>query len=160
MVGIESTFLAEPEKFARILLHYYRISTSELGNVKNRVMSLNEGYVSRVKMATDEINSEFETHYNRQKDKRQEKIYNDFDFRDVLKEIDTTNIQNIMTKKIMRLYLADLHTEINRVYTVIQITLTAKTIFDAYYNSISNISDTEKAFTRNRLNCERSVETW
>lgn len=92
-------------------------------------------------MVTDEINREFETHYNRQKEKRQEKIYNEFDFRDILNEIDTTNIQNIMTKKIMRLYLADLHTEINSVYTVTQNILTEKTIFDAYYNSISDISD-------------------
>lgn len=139
--GIESTFLAEPEKFTRILLHYYQINTSELGNVKNRVISLNEKYALRVKMVTDEINREFETHYNRQKEKRQEKIYNEFDFRDILNEIDTTNIQNIMTKKIMRLYLADLHTEINSVYTVTQNILTEKTIFDAYYNSISDISD-------------------
>ena len=139
--GVESTFLAESEKFTKILLHYYQIGANELDNVKQIVMSLNETYVLKVKIATNDVNIEFEKHYNRQKENRQEKVYNEFDFRGILNEIDDTNIQNIMTKKIMKLYLRDLHNEINRVYIVTQTKLTDRSIFDAYYNSISNISD-------------------
>lgn len=139
--GVESTFLAEPDKFTKILLHYYQIDASKFNNVKHVVMSLNEQYVSKVNTMTNEVNREFENHYNRQKENRQEKIYTEFDFRDILNEIHATNIQNIMTKKIMNLYLEDLHTEINRIYTVAKIKLTERTIFDAYYNSIGNLSD-------------------
>lgn len=139
--GIESTFLADPEKFSNILVNYYQLDTSEVDNIKNIVLRLNEQYVSKVKMMTNEVNKEFESHYNRQKENRQEKIYTEFDFRDILNEIDATNIQNIMTKKIMKLYLEDLHTEVNGVYTVTQTKLTERTIFDAYYSSINSLSD-------------------
>lgn len=139
--GVESTFLAEPEKFTKILLKYYQISESDFENVKEILTNLNVQYVSKVKMMTDEVNREFETHYNRQKENRKEKIYDEFDFRDILNEIDATNIQNIMTKKIMKSYLGDLHDEIYRIYTVIQAKLTERTIFDVYYNSISSVSD-------------------
>lgn len=139
--GVESTFIAEPEKFTKILLHYYEIEASEFDNVKQVIINLNEQYVLKVNTMTSEVNREFENHYNRQKENRQEKIYTEFDFRDILNEIDATNIQNIMTKKIMKWYLEDLHTEINSGYIVTQTKLTERTIFEAYYNSIDNVSD-------------------
>ena len=139
--GIESTFLAEPEKFAKVIVKYYQLDTSEEENIKNIVISLNEQYVTKVNMMTNEVNMEFEKHYDRQKVCRQEKIYSEFDFRDILNEIDSSNVQNIMTKKILKLYLNDLHTEVTSRYTVTLVKLTERTIFDAYYSNINDISD-------------------
>lgn len=139
--GIESTFVAEPEKFAKILLHYYQIDAAQLSSVKNIILELNHQYDNKVQTMRDDVNKEFENHYNRQKQQRQERIYNSFDFRDLLSEISPGNIQNIMTKNIMNWYLNDLHTAIFNAYNIAQAKLTVRTIFDAYYSSISCLDD-------------------
>lgn len=139
--GLESTFIAEPEKFVKILLHYYQINAIELNTIKNFILALNQEYTNKVLTATNGVNQEFETHYNRQIKQRQERIYNDFDFRDVLREVNASNIHNIMTKKIMRWYLSELHTIISNAYVVTQTSLTERTIFGAYYNSINCLDD-------------------
>ena len=139
--GIESTFVAEPEKFAKILIHYYQIDANQINRVQNIILTLSEQYNDRVQTTTDEVNREFESHYRRQKEKRLEKIYNEFDFRDLLSEITTSNIQNIMTKKIMDGYLSDLHNSIRQAYPITKPKLNSRTIFDAYYDSISCLDD-------------------
>ena len=139
--GIESTFVAEPEKFAKILIHYYQIDANQINRVQNIILTLNQQYNDKVQTTTDEVNREFESHYRRQKEKRLEKIYNEFDFRDLLSEITTSNIQNIMTKKIMDGYLSDLHNSIRQAYPITKPKLNSRTIFDAYYDSISCLDD-------------------
>ncbi|WP_321834343.1 ATP-dependent nuclease [Clostridium butyricum] len=139
--GVESTFISEPIKFSKILINYYELPIEELNNVRDIILELNGIYVNRVKSMMDEVNIEFESHYKRQKEKRQEKIYNDFEFRDILKEINSNNIQNIMTKRILSMYLEDLHEKLREKYSVIKGKLTEKTIFDAYYSSINDLSD-------------------
>ena len=140
--GIESTFVSEPEKFATILIRYYNLDVSKTEDVKNIIIGLKERYVERVKIFTDDVNREFEKHYVRQKENRKEKVYDEFALRDVLMQIDCSNIQNIMTKKILDMYLEELHTLINsNIGSVHNAKLTSSTIFDAYYDSIIALSD-------------------
>lgn len=111
--GIESTFVSEPNKFAKILIHYYNLDVSKTEDIINIIISLKDSYAERVKNVTDEINKKFEKHYNRQKENRKEKVYKDFNLRDVLRQINSSNIQNIMTKEILDMYLEEVHAAIH-----------------------------------------------
>ncbi|MDP3445463.1 MAG: AAA family ATPase [Ignavibacteria bacterium] len=139
--GIESTFVSEPDNFTKILLKYYQIDESASGKINNIITDLNKSYENKVKNVTDSINKEFEKNFQRQKTNRREKIYNKLQFRDVLTEINPSNIQYIMTKGILDSYLGDIHNEIDAIYEIEVEKLNSKTIFDAYYVSISSLSD-------------------
>nr|WP_297940050.1 ATP-binding protein [uncultured Lachnoclostridium sp.] len=139
--GIESTFVSEPNKLAKLLCTYYQINYSEIDHIVSIIQNLNANYATRVKNITDPLNIEFETHFNRQKVDRKEPIYNNLAFRDILNEIDASKVQYIMTKDILDTYLSDIHNILAQQYNFTEPALTNKTIFDIYFNSISCLDD-------------------
>lgn len=135
--GIESSFIAEIDKFSALLLKYYGLSTTEIGQVKHIVQEMNANYNAKIKSYMDPVNKELESHFLRQKEFRDEKIYQKLQFRDMLAEINQNNIQYIMTKQILNMYLKDIHRKIIHLYEVSNIELTDESIMEFYYNSIS-----------------------
>ena len=107
--GIESTFVAEPEKFSRLLCSYYGLDDTEVSNVKSKLLSLNHDYFERVQKMTDEISIELKKHFDRQKRERGGKVYNNLELKDMLGELSEQTVQHIMTKEIFDMYLADVH---------------------------------------------------
>ena len=69
--GIESTFVAEPEKFSRLLCSYYGLDDTEVSNVKSKLLSLNHDYFERVQKMTDEISIELKKHFKLYKSGKQ-----------------------------------------------------------------------------------------
>ena len=139
--GIESTFIAEPEMLAQLLAKYYNIDLTECSYITNLLENQNQNYATRVLMTTDSLNKELEEHFNRQKRERKEPIYEDLSYRDMLAEINQVSIQYIMTKKIINIYLSDIHNTLGNQYNLTKERLTDKTIFEEYYVQINTIED-------------------
>lgn len=139
--GIESTFLSEPENFVKLMLKYYELNETEALTVRTMVDNLNDSYAKKVLVSTDAAHEELETHFLRQKEERKEKIYETLRFQDMLREITPLNIQFIMTKPILEMYLGELHSKINHIYSTSKIALKRETIMEHYYNSITSIED-------------------
>lgn len=140
--GIESTFVAEPEKFSRLLCSYYGLDDTEVSNVKSKLLSLNHDYFERVQKITDDISIELKKHFDRQKRERGGKVYNNLELKDMLGELSEHTVQHIMTKEIFDMYLADVHQYIQNSYPSITVEkLDHKSIFFFYYSWISSIND-------------------
>lgn len=137
--GVESTFIAETDKFADLLLKYYELDIQEHSNIVSSIDTLNLKYKEAAHNITDPLHQEIEKHFERQKSKRTE--VKDMQLRDMLCEIDETNIQYIMTKAILDKYLSSLHQEIEQNYTVYSEPLNHSTISDFYLSSIRKMED-------------------
>ena len=141
--GIESTFATEPDKLAKLLCSYYGLENSKEDEIKDIILEVNEDYYSKVRDVLNvEVHQELEKHYNRQKEARSGKIYDNLKFTDMLSQISASNIQYIMTKNIMSRYLETIHTKIVNNYSSISAEkLTHETIFTYYYSYISCLDD-------------------
>lgn len=137
--GVESTFVSEPDKFADLLLKYYELDSEELPFIVSLIRSQNRKYAESIVNVLDPLHEELERHFNRQKEKRKE--FTTFCFRDMLTEINETNIQYIMTKVILDQYLGDLHQEIAEKYTVYNDPLNHSNIIAFYISSINTVED-------------------
>ena len=138
--GVESTFIAETDKLANILLKYYKLDIQEHSNIVSSINTLNLKYKEAVHNITDPLHKEIEKHFERQKSKRPE--VKDIKLLDMLCEINETNIQYIMTKSILDKYLSFLHDEIIRKHSVTNTeALNNSTIMTLYLESIISMDD-------------------
>lgn len=137
--GVESTLVSEIDKFSDLIARHYELEPTELPAIKGIIESLNRRYKSAIIAVTDPIHKELETHFNRQKSKRPE--YKDLVFRDMLLEIDETNIEYAMTKAMLDKYLMDLHQDVVGRYTVQSDALNHSTIMTFYLGSIRRVED-------------------
>lgn len=137
--GVESTFIAEKDKFADLILGYYELDIQERSNIVSLIEKLNHKFKESVCTITDPLHQEIEKHFERQKGKRSET--KDLQLKHMLCEIDETKIQYIMTKAILDKYLSSLHQEIAQKYSVINEPLNHSTISTFYLTSISQMED-------------------
>ena len=140
--GIESTFVAEPEKLSRLLCSYYGLDEAEVPNVESKLHQLNRDYFEKVQKITDSVCIEYQKHFERQKKVRGGKVYTDLELRDTLDELSEQNVQYIMTKKIVDMYLENIHEHIRNSYQSITVEkLNHDSIFSYYYTWISDSDD-------------------
>jgi predicted ATP-dependent endonuclease of OLD family len=141
--GIESTFISEKDKLTNLVKKYYNLcNEANINNTIEEILSqLNAEYYSKVCNVLDPIHQEFKKHFDRQKTNRREKIYKKIEFNDTLSQITPENIEYIMTKKILDLYLESLHDALATSYTLTKPKLNHTTIFSAYYDLINSIDD-------------------
>ncbi|WP_312339044.1 ATP-dependent nuclease [Anaerospora hongkongensis] len=137
--GVESTFVSEIDKFSDLIIRHYELDPIELPAIKGMIELLNQRYTTAILTITDPIHKELETHFNRQKSKRPE--YKDLVFRDMLLEIDETNIEYAMTKAMLDKYLMDLHQYVVGRYTVQSDALNHSIIMTFYLGSIRRVED-------------------
>lgn len=142
--GLESTFIAEPEKLAKILMSYYNIEDNYLAEIKNILIKLNTEYLTNLPIITSDLNKNLEHDFNEQKKRRiKSKIYKNLEFREFIEQIKDGTFQYIMTKKILNNYLKLAHDKISSLgqqNTVLKC-LNSETIFNAYYKSIKIVED-------------------
>ena len=70
------------------------------------------------------------------------KVYTDLELRDTLDELSKQNVQYIMTKKIVDMYLENIHEHIRNSYQSITVEkLNHDSIFSYYYTWISDSDD-------------------
>lgn len=139
--GIESTFVAEIDKFSNLLVKYYELESTEKQIIIDVIKETNQIFAQRVVSVVDDLHKELEKHFLRQKDNRKENIYDELTLRDMIIEINENNIQYIMTKPILNMYLNKIHEEINNRYTILNEPLNNHSIIDFYFNTINRIED-------------------
>lgn len=141
--GIESTFVSEPEKLAKMLCSYYGLPEAEYVNLKRKMLDINQDFATKVKDVTNvQIHQELEKHFSRQKKKRSGRVYQALEFRDMLAQINASNIQYIMTKQILNKYLEKIHNEVVTHYEGITIPkLTSQSIFPFYFSWVNCKND-------------------
>lgn len=134
--GIESTFIREIDKLSKLIIKYYDLDSSLSDNITAIIQSLRSDYANRVRDCLDPIHEKLRSHFERQFEKREE--YKKLTFNDMLKEIDETNIEYIMTKPILNRFLEELHLKIDQEYSVQADALNNDTIITFYLESLSN----------------------
>lgn len=140
--GIESTFLADPNKFARLITNYYELDVAEEGNVSTEISRLTSVFACNVKDITNSLHTNWKKHFERQIKARSGRVYNDLKPEDVLTLITPTTIQYIMTKDIMNIFLQNLHSFISSNYPMIaKPALTSQSIFSFYYSWLTGLND-------------------
>lgn len=140
--GVESTFVSEPEKLSKMLCSYYSLAETEVTDLKNKILEINISYRNKVRDILDNVHKELKKHFERQLKKRAGRVYQNLKFEDMLEQISETNIQYIMTKPIMDMYLKDIHVEVEIMYgsrTVPK--LDHSSIFTYYYTWMTSIND-------------------
>ncbi len=141
--GLESTFASDTHKLARMLAAYYGIDAVNIGMVETAIAETNESFKVQVKDITNvDIHRELQKHFDRQKQKRSGRIYQDLEYREMLLQITADNIQYILTKTIMDRYLSSIHLKIRALFpVVVKSELTHSSIFAFYYSWISQLDD-------------------
>lgn len=137
--GIESTFISETDNLGKLLIRYYELSESNLSSVVQIIMDLKAKFANEVLMVKSNLYKNLQEHFNRQKKKRTE--YKAIDYDDMLRCINETNIEYIMTKKITDRFLNEVHTRLQEHYTLPNEPLTSSSICNYYSHSISNMND-------------------
>ena len=140
--GVESTFVSEPDKLARMLSSYYSLSTSDISILQNKILEINTSYQNKVMNILEDVHKELKKHFERQIKKRSGRVYQKLKFEDMLSQITDTNIQYIMTKPIKDMYLKDIHESVETMYgSCLVPKLDHRSIFVYYYSWMSNIDD-------------------
>lgn len=140
--GIESTFLSDLNKFARLITNYYELDVVEETNIYSEIGNLINAFSSNVKDITHHIHKTWKKHFERQIKVRSGRVYKDLKPEDVLSHITPTTIQYIMTKEIMNIFLQDLHSAISSNYpTTTKPPLTSQSIFLYYYSWLTGLND-------------------
>ena len=137
--GIESTFISETDNLGKLLIRYYELSEFNLSSVVQIIMDLKAKFANEVLMVKSNLYKNLQEHFNRQKKKRTE--YKAIDYDDMLRCINETNIEYIMTKKITDRFLNEVHTRLQEHYTLPNEPLTSSSICNYYLHSISNMND-------------------
>lgn len=140
--GIESTFLSDPNKFARLITNYYELDVAEETNIHSEIGNLINAFSSNVKDITHPIHKTWKKHFERQIKVRSGRVYKGLTPEDVLSHITPTTIQYIMTKEIMNTFLQNLHSAISSNYpTTTKPALTSQSIFSYYYSWLTGLND-------------------
>ena len=140
--GIESTFLSEPDKLARLLTNYYNLNIAEQPNIQAEIDRLINVFSYGVKDITSPIHKPWKKHFDRQLKVRSGRVYRNLKAEDVLSLIEPSSIQYIMTKELMNKFLNDIHSFIISNYaTCTQQALTSQSIFTHYYSWITGLND-------------------
>lgn len=140
--GIESTFLSDPNKFARLITDYYELDVAEIGNISSEISSLANTFAYNVKDITNPLHMAWKKHFERQIKARSGRVYNDLKPEDVLTLITPTTIQYIMTKDIMNIFLQNIHAFVlSNFPRVAKPALTSQNIFSFYYSWLTDLDD-------------------
>lgn len=140
--GIESTFASDPLKLSRLLCAYYNFPEAEKNKINLIINDVNIDFINRAKDITNvEVNQELNRHFTRQKEKRSGRVYDSLCFCDMLEEIDENNVQYILTKKIMDMYLVEIHRRIQSSIGTSKNELDKDNIFTFYYSWINSLDD-------------------
>lgn len=140
--GIESTFLSDPDKFARLITDYYELNAAEQTNIRAEITNMINSLCSNVKDVTHPIYITWKKHFDRQLSKRSGRAYKDLIPGDVLTHITATTIQYILTKDIMNIFLRDLHAYVATNYpSITKPVLTSQSIFQYYYSWMTGLTD-------------------
>lgn len=136
--GIESTMFTDIDKLSGVIAkHYEKIEAKEI--IKSLICRLNEIYAQDIRDCTKPIYSVFNDNFRRQVENRKEKVYKELELGQILVQINKDNIQYIMTKKIMDMYLENLHELIaDEGMDNQKIALTHKSILQEYLMSINS----------------------
>lgn len=138
--GVESTLFAEEEKLNSLMCKYYRDIDKD--NIYRSIKLLNTQYLNDIKNINTRLYEILEDAFISQCNRRKgDKILDKIKFRDFIKDIGT-DIQYIMTKKVIDRYLDDLNNEIN-IYSKGDKykKLDHKSIVEFYIESINEIED-------------------
>lgn len=140
--GIESTFLSEPEKFARLLTGYYKLNITEHGNIRSEINHLADVFSSEVKNITSSIHKSWKKHFERQLEARTGRVYNNLTPEEVLSLIEPSSVQYIMTKELMNEFLGNIHNFVLANYApCTHQALTCQSLFSYYYSWITGLND-------------------
>jgi len=104
--GIESTFISDDIRLAKILHQHY--TTISIEDIKACINEVNNQFNTEIHKEGSRLYDELHKHFDRQKRKR-ENIYKMIVFEEVLADINSNNIQYIMTKEIVNQYYEELH---------------------------------------------------
>ena len=118
--GIESSFLSEKDKLARLMADYYELSEVDpaaQGHILKWIQDLSADFSKRVVTVVDPLYKEWEHVFQTQKDRREEnRVYKKLRKEDVLRQINESTIQYIMTKRIMNMFLKEVHQKVVSTY--------------------------------------------
>ena len=140
--GIESTFLSDHSKFARLITNYYELDIAEQANIQSAILNLINTFSTNVKDITHPIHKKWKNHFERQLKVRSGRAYKDLRPEHVLQHITSNTIQYIMTKDIMNEFLMNLHSNVSSTYpTITKPELTSQSIFTYYYSWLTGLND-------------------
>ncbi|WP_102050147.1 ATP-dependent nuclease [Pygmaiobacter massiliensis] len=150
--GIESTFIHEVDKLTDLILAYYELDNAKYEIVKAIIQELKNEYATKVRDCLDTVHIELERHFNRQFKVRDE--YKHLSLHDMLAEINSDNIEYIMTKPILNMFLSSLHDRIIANYEVQTDKLDNDTIIAFYLSRVSteNIYDCHQDILNTLIN--------
>lgn len=137
--ALESVIVSEKNKFNSLLKKYY----SNDNIVRDEVIDIvNAEYATNIKDITTSIHEKIKAAFDSQMGSRQEGLYKKLTLKGFISEINSTNIQYIMTKDILDDYLSDIHDKIIGIYNVQDIDkLTNKSIMEYYIDNLYSIDD-------------------
>ena len=137
--GIESTYMTEPQRLAKILSAYYGVPSVEIEAIIN---SINSQYATDVKDSANRVYQELKVqHFDRQQEARK-RLYAGITFQNVIDEITPHNIQYIMTKTIAKWYYEDIDSRIKAAHPEILLeTATIDIVKQTYLDNIHSEHD-------------------
>lgn len=137
--GIESTLFSERDKLNNFLSKYYNVDKTKLNNMTKL---LNSKYIKDCKIIGNDLYKILKSKFTEQENRRMDnKLYKNLDFDKFIEDVDD-NIQYIMHKKIIDMYLDELHNEIKKANPGIScIKLDSNNILDIYIDKIESIND-------------------
>lgn len=134
--GIESTFVREIDKLSDLVLAHYELDASVLENVKSIIQEIKNKFAENVRDCLNPVHIELSTHFKRQFECREE--YKELTFNSMLLEIDASNIEYIMTKPILNMFLQSIHVKITSEFSVQVDALNNNTIMTFYLARLTN----------------------
>lgn len=135
----ESVYFSNIEKLNRIINMHYEIEMTILNGFVAEILGDLE---KRIKNVTDPLYMQLEIDYKRQIENRKEKFYKESSLSEILQEINTDNIQYVMTKKNIDEFLKNLHEKITTEFENNNKSMLSNSeISDYYILSIANSED-------------------
>ena len=134
--GIESTFVREIDKLSDLVLAHYELDASVLENVKSIIQEIKNKFAENVRDCLNPVHIILSTHFKRQFECREE--YKELTFNSMLLEIDASNIEYIMTKPILNMFLQSIHEKITSEFSVQVDALNNNTIMPFYLARLTN----------------------
>ncbi|MDP4093939.1 MAG: AAA family ATPase [Bacillota bacterium] len=136
--GIESTLVTEMDKLALLITDHYELESIETNTILQIINQTVNEYATGVRDIMNPVYNEILQHFTRQKNKRLE--YKDLSIQDMLSEINQNNIEYIMTKPILNMFLASIHSKVAEHYDVQSDTLNNNTLMTFYLGTIDDVN--------------------
>ncbi|MCQ2535010.1 MAG: ATP-binding protein [Clostridia bacterium] len=140
--GIESTFFTDTKLLTRLIRNYYSIDETEDDYISNLIVDLISDFSRKAKDVTDPINQALSVALERQIATRRELVYKDLELKDMLINVDASNIQYIMMKTVVDDFLKKLFCSLYTMYDLNnQSELECDSLMDLYYSNIASSDD-------------------